>query len=159
MVCLFLDQNSSLKLFICSGIVLLDLDEQTLEGIYEAIINDAVANGQMNKDAKDELLRILTSEHRYLIDSFSKEEIFSFRHPEPRSSFRRRSSAIDVPQTNTRRSSLAFRKNEQINVDNTRRLSLLELKANGDSVKTLKSLVVKVCSNFLLLLKNLNVIF
>ncbi len=48
------------------GIVLLDLDEQTLEGIYEAIINDAIANGQMNKDVKDELLRLLISDHRYL---------------------------------------------------------------------------------------------
>ena len=44
--------------------MLFDLDEQTLEGIYEAIINDAVANGQMNKDGKDELLRLLTSDHR-----------------------------------------------------------------------------------------------
>ena len=47
------------------GIVLLDLEEQTLEGIYEAIINDAIANGQMNKDVKEELLRLLTSDHRY----------------------------------------------------------------------------------------------
>jgi hypothetical protein len=39
----------------------LDLDEQKLEGIYEAIMNDAIANGQMNKDVKDELLRLLTS--------------------------------------------------------------------------------------------------
>lgn len=46
------------------GIVLFDLDEQTLEGIYEAIMNDAIANGQMNKDGKDELLRLLTSDHR-----------------------------------------------------------------------------------------------
>jgi hypothetical protein len=66
------------------------------------------------------------------------------RHPEPRSAFRRRSSAIDFPQTGTRRSSLAFRKNEQINVDNTRRMSLLELKPNGESNKNLKNLVVKV---------------
>jgi len=43
---------------------LLDLDEQTLEGIYEAITNDAIAIGQMNKDVKDEVLRILNSEHR-----------------------------------------------------------------------------------------------
>ncbi len=57
---------------LLSGIVLLDLDEQTLEGIYEAIINDAIANGQMNKDVKDEILRILTSNHKYifLIDEF-----------------------------------------------------------------------------------------
>ena len=41
------------------------MDEQTLEGIYEAIINDAIANGQMNKDVKDELFRLLTSKHRY----------------------------------------------------------------------------------------------
>jgi len=47
------------------GIVLLDLDEQTLEGIFEAIINDAIANGQMNKDVKDELLRLLTCDHKY----------------------------------------------------------------------------------------------
>ena len=50
-----------------SGSVLLDLDEQTLEGIYEAIINDAIANGQMNKDVKDDLLRILTSNHKYFL--------------------------------------------------------------------------------------------
>jgi hypothetical protein len=70
-----------------------------------------------------------------------------FRHPEPRSSFRRRSSVIDFSQTNARRSSLAFRKNEQINVDNARRLSLLELKENGESNKNLKNLVVKVNFN------------
>lgn len=43
----------------------MDLEEQTLEGIYEAIINDAIANGQMNKDMKEELLRLLISDHRY----------------------------------------------------------------------------------------------
>jgi len=54
------------SLFICTtGIVLLDLDEQKIEGIYEAIINDAIANGQMNKDVKDELFRLLTSNHQY----------------------------------------------------------------------------------------------
>jgi hypothetical protein len=54
------------SLFICTtGIVLLDLEEQKLECIYEAIINDAIANGQMNKDVKDELLRLLTSNHQY----------------------------------------------------------------------------------------------
>jgi len=68
-----------------------------------------------------------------------------FRHPEPRSAFRRRSSAFDFPQTNTRRSSLAFRKNEQVSVDSNRRLSLLELQANGELNKHLKNLVVKVC--------------
>lgn len=67
-----------------------------------------------------------------------------FRHPEIRSSFRRRSSVFDLPQTNTRRSSLAFRKNDQVNIDNARRLSLLELKANGEANKNLRSLVVKV---------------
>jgi hypothetical protein len=46
------------------GIVLLDLDEQKLERIYEAIVNDAIANGQMTKDVKDEVLRLLTSNHR-----------------------------------------------------------------------------------------------
>ncbi len=66
------------------------------------------------------------------------------RHPEPRSTFRRRSSVIDFPQTGPRRASLAFRKSEQVNVDNTRRMSLLELKANGESNKNLKNLVVKV---------------
>jgi hypothetical protein len=65
------------------------------------------------------------------------------RHPEPRSSFRRRSSIIDFPQIGPRRSSLAFRK-EQIHADNVRRMSLLELKANGELNKNLKNLVVKV---------------
>ena len=46
------------------GIVLLDLDEEKLNRIYEAIINDAIANGQMNKDVKDELFRLLTSNHK-----------------------------------------------------------------------------------------------
>ncbi len=56
------------RLLLCfSGTVLLDLDEQTLEGIYEAIINDAIANGQMNKDVKDEILRLLISDHRYIV--------------------------------------------------------------------------------------------
>jgi hypothetical protein len=63
MVSAMSDDHSSYVIF--SGTVLFDLDEQTPEGIYEAIINDAVANGQMNKDAKDELLRLLTSDHRY----------------------------------------------------------------------------------------------
>jgi hypothetical protein len=36
-----------------------------LDGIYEAILNDAIANGQMNKDVKDEILRLLISDHRY----------------------------------------------------------------------------------------------
>ncbi|CAF3497542.1 unnamed protein product [Rotaria sp. Silwood1] len=111
------------------GIVLLDLEEQKLECIYEAIINDAIANGQMNKDVKDELLRLLTSNHK---------------HPEIRS-FRRRSSTLDFPPLTTRRSSLAFRKNEQNNNDNTntRRMSLLESKVNGDINKTLKTLIVQ----------------
>ncbi|CAF2937828.1 unnamed protein product [Rotaria sp. Silwood2] len=109
-------------------IVLLDLEEQKLECIYEAIINDAIANGQMNKDVKDELLRLLTSAHN---------------HPEVRS-FRRRSSTIDFPQLATRRSSLAFRKNEQNNIDNnTRRMSLLESKVNGDLNKNFKTLIVQ----------------
>ena len=66
------------------------------------------------------------------------------RHPEPRSSFRRRSSIIDFQPITARRSSLAFRKNEQISFDGTRRMSLLEQKANGDLNKTMKNLVVKV---------------
>ncbi|CAF4451979.1 unnamed protein product, partial [Adineta steineri] len=74
-------------------IVLLDLEEQKLECIYEAIINDAIANGQMNKDVKDEILRCLTSIHK---------------HPEARSS-RRRSSTMDYPPSAGRRASLAFR--------------------------------------------------
>ena len=57
--------KSEKKLIILSGTVLLDLDGETLEGIYESIMNDAIANGQMNKDVKDESLRILTSNHRY----------------------------------------------------------------------------------------------
>jgi hypothetical protein len=51
--------------FSTTGIVLLDLEEQKIECIYEAIINDAIANGQLNKDVKDELLRLLTSNHQY----------------------------------------------------------------------------------------------
>ena len=50
--------------FIVLGTVLFDLDEQTLEGIYDAILNDAIANGQMNKDGKDEVLRLLISDHQ-----------------------------------------------------------------------------------------------
>ncbi|CAF3419168.1 unnamed protein product [Rotaria sp. Silwood1] len=110
------------------GIVLLDLDEDTLEGIYDSILNDAIAMGKKIKDIKDELLRNLTSDHR---------------HPEARSSFRRRSSIFDFPQTAIRRSSLAFRKSDQINYDDTRRRSLLELKPNGELNKNLKNLVVK----------------
>lgn len=110
------------------GIVLLDLDEQKIEGIYEAIINDAIANGQMNKDVKDELLRLLSSNHQ---------------HPEPRSS-RRRSSTIDFPPLTGRRSSLAFRKTEQINTDHKqRRMSLLDSKSNGEAMKNFKNLIVK----------------
>ena len=67
------------------------------------------------------------------------------RHPEPRSSFRRRSSIIDFQPNTGRRPSLAFRKNEQVSVDSTRRMSLLESKINGDIGKGLKNLVVKVC--------------
>lgn len=47
-----------------SGIVLLDLEEHRLASIYEAIINDAIANGHMNKDVKDEVLRLLNSDHK-----------------------------------------------------------------------------------------------
>lgn len=47
-----------------TGSVLLDLEEEKIECIYEAILNDAIANGQMNKDVKDELLRLLTSPHQ-----------------------------------------------------------------------------------------------
>lgn len=46
------------------GTVLLDLEEEKIDCIYDAILNDAVANGQMNKDVKDEILRILTSPHQ-----------------------------------------------------------------------------------------------
>ncbi|CAF1299871.1 unnamed protein product, partial [Rotaria sordida] len=112
------------------GIVLLDLEEEKLECIYEAIINDAIANGQMNKDVKDELLRLLTSNHK---------------HPEIRS-FRRRSSTIDYSQLTTRRSSLAVRRNEQHNNtdnNNTRRMSLLESKLNGDLNKNSRTLIVQ----------------
>ncbi|UJR09022.1 hypothetical protein I4U23_013271 [Adineta vaga] len=111
------------------GIVLLDLEEEKLECIYEAILNDAIANGQMNKDVKDEILRRLTSVHK---------------HPEARS-YRRRSSTVDCPPTTSgRRASLAFRKNEQSNLDtNNRRMSLLDSKINGDLNKNLRSLVVK----------------
>lgn len=56
---------------------------------------------------------------------------------------------MDFPQAGTRRSSLAFRKNEQIHIDNTRRMSLLDTQTNGELNKNLKNLVVKV--NFLLL--------
>jgi hypothetical protein len=66
------------------------------------------------------------------------------RHPEARSS-RRRSSTMDFPQITGRRSSLAFRKNEQIAIDNnTRRMSLLEPKANGELNKHIRNLIVKV---------------
>ncbi|CAF1299740.1 unnamed protein product [Adineta steineri] len=111
------------------GIVLLDLEEQKLECIYEAIINDAIANGQMNKDVKDEILRCLTSIHK---------------HPEARSS-RRRSSTMDYPPSAGRRASLAFRKNEQISTDIThgRRMSLFDSIPNGELMKNLKNLVVK----------------
>ncbi|CAF4224466.1 unnamed protein product [Rotaria socialis] len=111
------------------GIVLLDLDEQKLERIYEAIINDAIATGQMNKDLKDELLRLLISNHK---------------HPEARSS-RRRSSTIDFPQLAARRSSLAFRRSDPTSTDNnnSRRMSLLEQKPNGDLNKTFKTLIVQ----------------
>lgn len=74
---------------------------------------------------------------------YQKNFVFS-RHPEPRSS-RRRSSTIDFPPLSGRRSSLAFRKNEQISIDlNTRRMSLLESKVNGELSKNFKNLVVKV---------------
>jgi hypothetical protein len=67
-----------------------------------------------------------------------------FRHPEPRSS-RRRSSTIDFPALTGRRSSLAFRKNEQSNMDlNTRRMSMLEAKANGEANRNFRNLIVKV---------------
>lgn len=75
----------------------------------------------------------------------SLNETNLFRHPEPRSSFRRRSSAVDFPPVSTRRSSLAFKKNEQVNTDDSRRMSLLDLKANGELNKNLKNLVVRVC--------------
>ncbi len=67
-----------------------------------------------------------------------------FRHPEPRSS-RRRSSTIDFTALANRRSSLAFRKSEQTHIDlNTRRMSLLEVKANGEANRNFKNLIVKV---------------
>ncbi len=55
---------SSLIVFT-TGIVLFDLEEQKIERIYEAIMDDAIANGQMNKDVKDEILRLLISSHKY----------------------------------------------------------------------------------------------
>ena len=64
--------------FCVIGIVLLDLDEQKIEGIYEAIINDAIANGQMNKDVKDELLRLLSSNHQYMKIEKKQEEMNVF---------------------------------------------------------------------------------
>ena len=68
-----------------------------------------------------------------------------FRHPEPRSS-RRRSSAMDLPPLTGRRSSLAFKKNEQINTDHgRRRMSLFDAKINGETNKNFKNLVDKVC--------------
>ena len=63
--CCFLSHT---RTFIRTGIVLLDLEEEKIECIYEAILNDAIANGQMNKDVKDELLRVLTSPHQYEFD-------------------------------------------------------------------------------------------
>ncbi len=71
--------------------------------------------------------------------------IIILRHPETRA-YRRRSSTIDFPPLlSGRRSSLAFRKNEQFNVDiNTRRMSLLESKVNGELNKNLRNLIVKV---------------
>ncbi len=67
-----------------------------------------------------------------------------FRHPESRSS-RRRSSTIDFAALSGRRSSLAFWKNDQTNIDlNTRRMSLLEAKANGEASRSFKTLIVKV---------------
>lgn len=68
----------------------------------------------------------------------------SFRHPEIRSS-RRRSSTVDFPSLAGRRSSLAFRKSEQFNIDpNLRRMSLFEPKANGEANRNLRNLIVKV---------------
>jgi len=52
-------------IFFTTGIVLFDLEEQKIERIYEAIMDDAIANGQMNKDVKDEILRLLISSHKY----------------------------------------------------------------------------------------------
>jgi hypothetical protein len=52
-------------IFFITGIVLFDLEEQKIERIYEAIMDDAIANGQMNKDVKDEILRLLISSHKY----------------------------------------------------------------------------------------------
>ncbi|CAM4764302.1 unnamed protein product [Rotaria magnacalcarata] len=111
------------------GIVLLDLDEQKLECIYEAIINDAIATGQMNKDLKDELLRVLISNHK---------------HPEARST-RRRSSTIDFSQLAARRTSLAFRRSDPTSTENnnSRRMSHLEQKSNGDLNKNFKTLIVQ----------------
>lgn len=67
------------------------------------------------------------------------------RHPEIRSS-RRRSSTIDFPQLSARRSSLAFRKSDQLTVDpSLRRASLFEVKINGEVNRTMRNLIVKVC--------------
>jgi hypothetical protein len=53
---------------------------------------------------------------------------------------------MDFPPLTRRRSSLAFRRNEQINMDsnNTRRMSLFESKLNGELNKNLRNLIVKV---------------
>ncbi|CAF4491215.1 unnamed protein product, partial [Didymodactylos carnosus] len=104
--------------------------EQDIECIYDSIINDAIENGQLNKDVKDELHKALIVDHK---------------HPESHSfsAFRRRSSAIDFPQSSARRSSLAFRKNDIIHCDGPRRMSSFELKPNGELNKNFKSTVVK----------------
>ena len=68
------------------------------------------------------------------------------RHPEIRSS-RRRSSTLDFPPLTGRRSSLAFRKSDQLTVEpNLRRASLFEVRINGEVSRTMRNLIVKVSS-------------
>ena len=140
------------------GIVLLDLDEQKLECIYEAIINDAIANGQMNKDVKDELLRLLTSSHMYAWHRCFRS-LFALpslrRHPDGRSS-RRRSSTMDFLPLGTRRASLAGRRKESISDENARRMSLLETRGNGEPTRTLKNIMITVRRRLILSLPRLS---
>ena len=67
----------------------------------------------------------------------------SCRHPDSRT-IRRRSSTVDFYPLTARRSSLAGKKNDSINFDNPRRMSLLEVKINGESNKSSKNLALKV---------------
>lgn len=58
---------------------------------------------------------------------------------------------MDFPSLAARRSSLAFRRSDQFNIDpNLRRMSLFEAKANGEVNRNLRNLIVKVRSSLLL---------